>query len=277
MKRSSRPPRPIALTIAGSDSGGGAGIQADVKTFTALGCHATTVLTCVTAQNPRAVTGVQALTPKLVQQQLAAVQAELPARAVKTGMLFSAGIIAAVAEFFAASPRTPLIVDPVMVATSGAVLLQPAAIRTLQARLLPRATLVTPNLDEAQLLLGRKLTTREHLLDAALELHETYGCAALVKGGHLRLGRAAVDVLYDGRRFTVLQARRILHVSTHGTGCTYAAAIAARLAHGSELAAAVATAKQFITTAIAQSYRAGRHLSLNQPAAGLARAVRVKS
>ncbi len=254
---------PVTLTIAGSDSGGGAGIQADLKTFTALGCHGTTAITCITAQNPRAVTGIQPIRADIVRKQIEAVFAELPPRAVKTGMLFSTDIINVVADFFATGKRPALVVDPVMVATSGAVLLKPSAIRALQGRLLPLATLVTPNLDEAQLLVGRKLRTLEDLLDAAAELHATFGCAALVKGGHLKLGCEAVDVLFDGRRFTVLKAPRVRGVSTHGTGCTYSAAIAAFLAQGEKLEAAIAKAKEFITRAIARSYRAARHPVLN--------------
>jgi hydroxymethylpyrimidine/phosphomethylpyrimidine kinase len=261
-----RQQRPIALTIAGSDSGGGAGIQADVKTFTALGCHGTTAITCITAQNPRAVIGIQPIRADIVSKQIEAVFAELPPRAVKTGMLFSTEIINVVADYFSQGKRLPLVVDPVMVATSGAVLLKPSAIRVLKERLLPLATLVTPNLDEAQLLLGKKLRTLEDLLDAAAELHGTFGCAVLVKGGHLKLGAEAVDVLFDGKRFTVLKARRIQGVSTHGTGCTYSAAIAAHLACGEKLECAVALAKEFITRAIARSYLAGKHPVLHQQA-----------
>jgi len=257
---------PIALTIAGSDSGGGAGIQADLKTFTALGCHGTTAITCITAQNPRAVLGIQPIRVDIVQKQIEAVFAELPPRAVKTGMLFSTEIINVVADFFSKGKRPPLIVDPVMVATSGAVLLKPSAIRALKECLLPLATLVTPNLDEAQLLLGRKLRSLEDLLDAAEEIHNRFGCAALVKGGHLKLGDDAVDVLFDGEYFTVLKARRVRGVSTHGTGCTYSAAIAAYLAKGEKLPHAVALAKEFITRAIAKSYLVGKHPSLNQQA-----------
>ncbi len=258
----------IALTIAGSDSGGGAGIQADLKTFTALGSHGTTAITCITAQNPKAVTGIQPIRAAIVRKQIEAVFAELPPRAVKTGMLFSTDIINVVADFFAKGKRPALVVDPVVVATSGAVLLKPSAIRALKKRLLPLATLVTPNLDEAQLLVGRKLRSLEDLLDAAEELHATYGCAALVKGGHLKLGNEAVDVLFDGKQFTVLKARRVKGISTHGTGCTYSAAIAANLAQGKKLPQAVVAAKRFITQAIRLSYRAGQHPVLNQPAGG---------
>ena len=164
---------PIALTIAGSDSGGGAGVQADLKTFTALGCHGTTAITCVTAQNPAGVFGIEAISPNLVRKQIEAVFAELPPRAVKTGMLFSTEIIHAVAQFFAQGKRPPLIVDPVMVATSGAVLLKPSAILALKNELLPLATLVTPNLDEAELLTGRKLKSLDDLLGAAEEIQRS--------------------------------------------------------------------------------------------------------
>ena len=254
---------PIALAIAGSDSGGGAGIQADLKTFAALQAHGTSVITCVTAQNPRGVTGIQAIRGDLVRQQIAAVFAELPPRAVKTGMLYSAEIINVVVDQFSKDRQPPLVVDPVMVATSGAVLLKPSAIRALKTRLLPLATLVTPNLDEAQLLLNRRLRRLEDLLDAAREIYERSGCAALVKGGHLNLGIDAVDVLFDGRRFTVFKARRVRGVSTHGTGCTYSAAITAHLARGEKLVPAVELGKNFITRAIARSQKVGRHSVLN--------------
>ena len=254
---------PIALTIAGSDSGGGAGIQADLKTFAALNVHGTSAITCITAQNPRSVAGIQSIRPDMVQRQIESVFAELRPSSVKTGMLFSADIIRVVAEFFESQKRPSLVVDPVMVATSGAVLLKPSAIRVLVNRLLPLATLVTPNLDETQLLLKRQLRTLENLLDAAQEIHDRFGCAALVKGGHLKLGDNAVDVLFDGKKFMVLKAQRIQGVSTHGTGCTYSAAIAAFLARGENLENAVRLAKQFITGAIRQSYQAARHSVLN--------------
>ena len=254
---------PIALTIAGSDSGGGAGIQADMKTFAALGVHGTSAIACITAQNPCCVTGIQPIRKAMVRKQIEAVFAELRPAAVKTGMLFSTEIIRAVAEFFRKGSRPPLIVDPVMVATSGAVLLKPSAIRALKDRLLPLATLVTPNLDEAQLLVGRQLRTIEDLLDAAEEIHERFGCAALVKGGHLQLGKDAVDVLFDGKRFTVLKARRVQRVSTHGTGCTYSAAITANLAKGSTMAASVKSAKKYVTEAIRNFYRIGPWTALN--------------
>lgn len=255
---------PIALTIAGSDSGGGAGLQADLKTFTALAVHGTSAVTCVTAQNPRGVTGIQPIRSDMVRQQIEAVFAELKPDAVKTGMLFSTAIIRVVADIFASGERPPLVVDPVMVATSGAILLKPSAIRALQERLLPLAALVTPNLDEAEILVGRKLRSLADLRTAAEEIHARFGCAALVKGGHLRTERDAVDMFFAGHTFTELRAPRVRGISTHGTGCTYSAAIAAELARGRKLLRAVESAKAFITRAIRQSYSAAGHFVLQQ-------------
>jgi len=254
---------PVALTIAGSDSGGGAGIQADLKTFAALGVHGVSAITCLTAQNPRGVFGVQAASAVMVRQQIEAVFDSLRPLAIKTGMLFSASIISEVVRWYRGGKRPPLIVDPVMVATSGARLLQPAALRALRESLFPLATLITPNLAEAELLLGRRLPDEESLRGAARDLHQRHGCAALVKGGHLRGARDAVDILFDGRTEWLLSAPFVRRISTHGTGCTFSAAIAAHLARGCELPEAVAQAKKFITQAIAQSIRAGRHDVLN--------------
>ena len=259
-KRSSLP---IALTIAGSDCGGGAGIQADLKTFAALGVHGTSAITCLTAQNPRGVAGVQAASTKMVRQQMEAVFAELPPAACKTGMLYSREIIRVVTGFFGHGKRPPLIVDPVMIATSGAALLKPSAVRVVCDELLPLATLVTPNLDEAELLLGVKIRDEEGLRSAAREIVRRFGCAALVKGGHLKGTRDAVDIFYDGKTELLLSALFVRGVSTHGTGCTYSAAIAAYLARGERLTDAVESAKEFITQAIANSQRIGRHFVLN--------------
>ena len=254
---------PVALTIAGSDSGGGAGLQADLHTFAALGVHGATAITCVTAQNPRAVTGVQACQARIVRLQIEAVYAELRPAAVKTGMLYSRAVVDAVADFFEPAGETVLVVDPVMVATSGAILLKPDAIRALLNRLLPLATLVTPNLDEAQLLTGRKLTDPEDLRAAARQIHDRFGGAVLVKGGHLRHCSQAVDVYYDGEQELLLSAPFAKRVSTHGTGCTYSAAIVAYCARGLPLPQAVARAKDFITRAIHQSVHVGRHTVLD--------------
>lgn len=274
---------PVALTIAGSDSGGGAGIQADLKTFAALGVHGTSAITCVTAQNPKRVLGIQPCTPEIVRQQIEAVFAELRPAAVKTGMLYSGEIIRAVATFLngkaasrkgaghlhgtnlrrSAEPSLRIVVDPVMISTSGARLLKPDAIRSLKTQLLPLATLVTPNLDEAEVLVGRRLKSLEQLREAAREIHVRFGCAALVKGGHLRVGREAADIFFDGENELLLTAPFIRNVSTHGTGCTCSAAIAAFLALGQSLTEAVAAAKDHITGAIAHSQTVGRHSVLN--------------
>jgi hydroxymethylpyrimidine/phosphomethylpyrimidine kinase len=254
---------PVALTIAGSDSGGGAGIQADLKTFAALGVHGTSAITCLTAQNPKGVFGIQACSVDIVRRQIKAVFDELPPAAVKTGMLYSAPIIRAVAEFLRQHQRLPLVVDPVMVSTSGAQLLKPDAVRALCQRLLPLAALVTPNLDEAAILVGAKLSSVPDLRAAARTLYQRFGCAALVKGGHLRELREAVDIFYDGRDELLLSAPFIRGVSTHGTGCTYSAAVAGHLARGCPLPRAVQRAKDYITQAIARSRTIGRHSVLD--------------
>ena len=258
----SRKQLPIALSIAGSDSGGGAGIQADLHTFSALQVHGTTAITCLTAQNPCGVRGVQPVSPKLIEQQIAAVLEELPPTAIKTGMLYSAPIIKAVAKVLKSS-SIPLIVDPVMVSTSGARLLKADAMRSLRQDLLPLATLVTPNLDEAEILAGCKLRDVEDLRMAARMIHDTYGCAVLVKGGHLKGMLTAVDILLTGKEEWLLEAPFVRGVSTHGTGCTYSAAITAFLARGLALTKAVIEAKEFITGAISNIRYAGRHTVLN--------------
>ncbi|KAF0172215.1 MAG: Phosphomethylpyrimidine kinase [Limisphaerales bacterium] len=256
---------PTSLTIAGSDSGGGAGIQADLKTFAALGVHGTSAITCLTAQNPKGVSAIQAAKPAIVRAQIEAVFAELRPAAVKTGMLFDTAIIREVAGFFRTlrGPKPPLIVDPVMVATSGARLLKPAALRAMRDELLPLATLVTPNLDEAEILAGTKLKSVGDLRAAAQAIHAGFGCAVLVKGGHLRGQRIATDIFFDGKTELLLSAPFVRGVSTHGTGCTYSAAIAAYCALGHDLPRSVQLAKDFITRAIAGSVRAGKHSVLN--------------
>lgn len=254
---------PVAVTIAGSDSGGGAGIQADLKTFAALGVHGASVITCVTAQNPRGVRSVQACRAEMVRDELEMIFAELKPAAVKTGMLFSAPIIRVVAQFFRGGKRWPLVVDPVMVATSGARLLKRSAVRALLDDLLPLAALVTPNVPETEVLLGRTVETVAELREAARAIAKRFGCAALVKGGHLGGMRQAVDFFNDGRTELLLSAPFVRGVSTHGTGCTYSAAITAHLARGCALPRAVELAKDFVTRAIAQSVEAGGHSLLN--------------
>lgn len=253
---------PCVLTIAGSDSGGGAGIQADLKTFATLGVHGTSAITCVTAQNPKGVVAIQACRPEIVRKQIEAVVSEFRPAAAKTGMLFSAEIIRAVAEFFRRKNAPPLILDPVMIATSGARLLKAAALATLIRELFPHALLITPNIPEAEALIGAKLKNVDDLRNAARELQRKFHCAVLVKGGHLRGAREAVDVFYDGAREMLLHAPFVKGVATHGTGCTYSAAIAGYLALGHALPQAAQLAKKFVTQSITKSRRVGRHFVL---------------
>jgi hydroxymethylpyrimidine/phosphomethylpyrimidine kinase len=254
----------IALTIAGSDSGCGAGIQVDLKTFAALGVHGTSAITCITAQNPKRVLGVQPCRPEMLRQQLEAVFAELPPAAAKCGMLFSADNVRIVAEFFGQrGRRPPLIVDPVMISTSRARLLQRRALNLLKTRLLPLATLITPNVDEAAVLAGRRPMSVEDLRFAAREIKIRFGCAALVKGGHLTGLSEAADIFFDGKTELLLTAPFVRGTRTHGTGCTYSAAITGYLALGFSLTDAVVKAKEFIANAIASRREAGGHSILN--------------
>jgi hydroxymethylpyrimidine/phosphomethylpyrimidine kinase len=249
----------VALTIAGSDSGGGAGIQADIRTFAAVGVHGTSVITCITAQNPRSVKSVEACSVRTVRDQLTAVFEELRPAAAKTGMLYSEQIVRLVVDFLRASKPVPLVVDPVMISTSGTPLLQPEAIKLLLSKLFPLATLVMPNLAEARSILDRPVKSIEDMRWAARTLHDRFGCAALVKGGHLRgLGEAA-DIFYDGREELLLTAPFIRGVRTHGTGCTYSAAVTGYLARGLSLVASVKRSKEFVTRSIASSRSVGRH------------------
>lgn len=253
---------PAALTIAGSDSGGGAGVQADVKTFASLRVHGTTVLTCVTAQNPGRVAAVHRCPVPMIEKQLDAVFSAFSPRAVKTGMLCSSEIIRAVAKFLDGR-KVALVIDPVMVSTSGRRLLERRALRVLREDLLPLASLITPNLPEAEILLGWRIRSIEAMREAGGEIRRRFGCPALVKGGHLRGLKVAVDIFCDGRQELLLSAPYIKGVRTHGTGCTYSAAITAWLAHGKPLAEAVALGKQYVTSAIAGSKRCAGHAVLN--------------
>jgi len=244
-------PKPVALTIAGSDSGGGAGIQADLNTFAALGVHGASAITCITAQNPRTISRVEPCPPKMVRAQIEAVFSYSPPAAVKTGMLCSAGIIREVARFFRQNRAVPMVVDPVMVATSGRRLLPRDAVGTLRRELLPLAALVTPNLSEAEVLIGKPIRTPEELRTAARIIFQSAGCAALVKGGHLAGGDSAVDFLCGPEGEWMLSAPRIKGVALHGTGCAYSAAITAWLARGKPLRKSVELAKTHIAVQIA--------------------------
>lgn len=247
----------VALTIAGSDSGGGAGIQADLRTFAAHGVHGTSAITAVTAQNSVAVTDYVALAPAMVAAQIDAVASDMPVAAAKTGMLANRGIIAAVAEAVQRHHLPFLVVDPVMVAKSGDRLLDPEAERAYAELLFPLATLITPNLHETEALLGHPVRTLAAMREAARELRARGPRAVVVKGGHLE-GDQAVDVFYDGGQTVDLPAPRIATRNTHGSGCTYAAAMAARLATGASVLEAVRGAKEYLTEAIRRSYSVGR-------------------
>lgn len=242
------PPR-VALTIAGSDSCGGAGIQADLKTFQRFGVYGASALTLITAQNTESVREVQLLEPELVAKQIAAVAEDLELRATKTGALGSRALVESVSCAIAEHGIANLVVDPVMISKHGDALLPARSIEVLKRRLLPMASLVTPNLYEAAALLGRPVESEKQMRDAARALCDLGAAAALVKGGHLA-GDEAVDLLFDGSEFVRLSAPRIDTPHTHGTGCTYAAAVTALLARGLALHDAVRQAKDFITRAI---------------------------
>jgi hydroxymethylpyrimidine/phosphomethylpyrimidine kinase len=242
-----RPPR--LLTIAGSDSGGGAGIQADLKTFAAHGAFGMSVVTAVTAQNTVAVTAVHAIPPSVVVAQIRAVVADLGVDAVKVGMLGDAAVTAAVAAELAPLRGTPLVVDPVMVAKSGAVLLADDAVAALVAGLLPLATVVTPNLPEAERLAGGRIRDDAEAVAAARRIGRA-GCAVLVKGGH-REGDEVVDLLVAGEQVHVYRHPRQATAATHGTGCTLSSAIAVLLARGESLPRAVERAIAYLQAAIA--------------------------
>jgi hydroxymethylpyrimidine/phosphomethylpyrimidine kinase len=246
----------VALTIAGSDSGGGAGIQADLRTFAAHRVHGTSAITAVTAQNSVTVTAWAALDPGLVRAQIEAVATDMPVAATKTGMLASAAIIEAVAAAAEAFVLGPLVVDPVMVAKSGDRLLDPAAERAYVERLLPLATLITPNLLEAAALLGRPVRTPDDMRAAAVALRDRGARAVLVKGGALP-GGDALDVFCDAGRLVDVVFQRIDTRNVHGAGCTLSAAICARLALGADLLAAVQGAKAWLTEGLRRSYNVG--------------------
>lgn len=246
----SRPaPPPIALTVAGSDSGGGAGVQADLKTFEAFGVFGTSVLTAVTAQNTRGVWAVHPIPVDVVRAQIDAVAEDLRPAAVKTGMLASAALIEAVAAGFAAHDLGPIVVDPVMVATSGDRLLDEGAETALVEHLLPRAALVTPNLPEAEILVGFEVWDETSMDRAARAIVDMGADAVLLKGGHLERERL-VDLLWDGRTIRRWERERIDTRHTHGTGCTLSSAIAAGLALGEDLGSAVERALDYLERAL---------------------------
>ncbi len=241
----------VALTIAGSDSGGGAGIQADLKTFAAHGVFGTSAITAITAQNTRGVSAVFALDPTLVVAQIDAVATDLRPRATKIGMLANAEIITAVAGAITKHHLTHIVLDPVMVAKGGDHLLEAAAVAALRDGLLPLADVLTPNMPEAEVLTGLTIRSVDDMKQAAARLITLGARSVLVKGGHL--DGPATDVWHDGTRWVELSTPRINTVHTHGTGCTFSSAIAAGLANGLDIEAAIRQAKEYVTGAIAHA------------------------
>ena len=245
------------LTIAGSDSGGGAGVQADLKTFHANGTFGMSVITSVTAQNTQEVTCSHDLPIEVVEAQIDAVFDDFDVSATKTGMLSSASIVEAVARRLSACKVENLVVDPVMISKSGFALLREEAVASVKGSLLPLASIVTPNLHEAELLAGTEIVSLDDVRDAAARILEFGSKAVLIKGGHLESEPDAVDLLWDGEKESLFRGERIQTQNTHGTGCTYSAAIAAGLGKGQALHEAVGIAKVYITEAIRNSLDIG--------------------
>ncbi len=257
---------PVAMTIAGSDSGGGAGIQADLRTFAALGVYGCSAITALTAQNPFGVSGIQPADPENLKMQIQAVLAEFDVRAIKTGMLFSDGLIRVVAECLKGW-NGMLIVDPVMISTSGVPLLKEEAVETLMAELLPRAAVVTPNRMEAERIAGMSIRSLQEMERAARICQEKFGCGVVVKGGHAEQEEESVDLcLFDGE-VTLLRSPRLLlpECATHGTGCTFSAALAAAVASGMDRVSAAKTAKKFVFESLRHAVRPGRRVSAMFP------------
>jgi hydroxymethylpyrimidine/phosphomethylpyrimidine kinase len=245
---------PVALTVAGSDCSAGAGIQADLKTFTALGVYGLTAVTCIVAEVPGKVSRIEPVTARMVREQLEVLLKNFRVGAIKTGLLCSAEIVCAVAQIIQAGGKKtarsiPFVVDPVMIATSGDNLLEPEAVEAYKNKLFPLATLITPNLDEAALLLGTTINDRSQMENAAKHLAKKYHASILLKGGHLR-GDNAIDLLFHHGELTEFSAPFVRGVETHGTGCTYSAAITAGLASGFSLEQAIKRAKKFVTESI---------------------------
>lgn len=253
-----------ALTIAGSDSGGGAGVQADLKTFTVFGVFGMSAITALTAQNTRGITGVHVVPAAFVRQQIDAVASDIGVDAAKTGMLVNSEIVLAVAAALRANRIQNLVVDPVMLAGTGAPLLEAAAREALLRDLFPLATVVTPNVHEAEALTGRPITSVADMRHAARALREHGAHACLVKGGHLP-GADAVDIFYDGNDLHELATPRLPAAHTHGTGCQLSAAITAGLARGMPLVDAVQQSKRFITSAIAHGLAIGTGMGPANP------------
>jgi hydroxymethylpyrimidine/phosphomethylpyrimidine kinase len=250
---------PVVLSIAGSDSSAGAGVQADLKTFSSLGVYGLTAVTCVVAEIPGQISRIEPVSTDLVNEQIAVLWRNFPIAAAKTGLLYTAEIVEAVARSIAdllANSATPfpLVIDPVITATSGDRLLEPGAIELYESKLFPLATLITPNVDEAAKLLGQKIDDRQSMEKAARALARKYRVSILLKGGHVA-GSSAIDLLFADGKITEFAAPFVRGVATHGTGCTYSAAITASLASGLMLEKAIGRAKKFVTASIAQHFR----------------------
>lgn len=249
------PPR--VMTIAGSDSGGGAGIQADLKTFAALGCFGTSAITAITAQNTVGVTAVHEAPVEIIAAQIDAIIDDIGADAVKTGMLSSVQIVELVAAKAREHDFKVLVVDPVMISATGARLLRQEAVDTIKRVLIPAATVVTPNIPEAEAITGAEIKDLAGMREAARAIHALGPRWVVVKGGHLKADHST-DVLFDGSDFSEYEARRIETVSTHGTGCTFASAVAAGLAHGRSIDESVGAAKDYVTHAIESAFPVGK-------------------
>lgn len=245
-----------ALTIAGSDSCGGAGIQADIKTMTVNGVYAMSAITALTAQNTTGVTAIYEVSAEFLRQQIDAVFEDIYPDAVKIGMVSSSELIEAIAERLITYGAKNIVADPVMVATSGARLISDDAVDVLKKRLLPIATVITPNIPEAEVLADMKITSGSDMLTAAEKIHRTYGCAVLCKGGHSV--NDADDLLYAGGSYKWFRGKRIDNPNTHGTGCTLSSAIAANLAKGYSLPESVERAKEYISGALADMLDLGK-------------------
>ncbi len=254
---------PVVMTVAGSDSGGGAGIQADLKVFSALNVFGTTAITCITAQNPAKVAGVDAIDSAMVALQMKTVFSAFPVKAVKTGMLYSTGVIRVVAHELARKKLNILVVDPVMIATSGGRLIQKHAFIAMCSEILPLATVITPNIPEAEQLANSRITTLDEMKNAAMTIQKKFGAACVLKGGHLDLKTGlnkddVLDVLCCGRDITEFRVRRVITSSTHGTGCRFSAALTAYLAKGAPLHTAVGMSQKFVAHTLQDQLYVGK-------------------
>tara|TARA_B110001454_G_scaffold29332_1_gene28672 strand:+ start:611 stop:1411 length:801 start_codon:yes stop_codon:yes gene_type:complete len=248
---------PICMTIAGSDSGGGAGIQADLKTFASLKCYGVSVITAITAQNTKTVTDIHIIPKSMIKNQIIAIKKDMNFKAVKTGMLPDENSVNTVSNELENIKNLILVVDPVIVATSGDILISKSAIEFIKSKLFPLASVITPNLLEAETLTGIKITNKKNLMKAC-EILKSYGPkSVLIKGGHFLKSEFAEDILYDGKTFEFFSEKRINTTSTHGTGCTFSSAITAFLANDESLIDSVRGAKLYVTNAINKAYKIG--------------------